>query len=76
MTARALCYPVVDPHNPVEVVVTDEHPASSFGLPVVLLDGEPVGPGELLGTLMLEKDAAPELVAGLESAGYRVRRSS
>lgn len=41
---------VFDVLNPQVVgygVLTDEHPASSYGVPVLLVGGEPVGPADL-----------------------------
>ncbi len=44
-------------------VLTTDHPASSYGLPVVVLRGEALGPAELGGELVIEdpsRRAAPK----------------
>lgn len=71
-----------------EAVATTEHAMASHGQAVVLLEGEPVGPGDLLpireaGELVgveavafvTVPHAAEETLEALEAAGYPVRRA-
>jgi hypothetical protein len=64
-----------------EAVDSTEHPASSHGLPVLLVGGEPVGPADLLGSVggvdvlaavVIPDDAPAELAVALQRAGYPV----
>ena len=63
-----------------EAVATTEHPASSHGLPIVLLDGEPLGPGDLLAgpgrkieAIRAVEAADPAVRTALLRAGFVVR---
>lgn len=40
-----------------DAVLTTEHPASSYGLPVVLVDGQPVNPSDVEAILYAEPSA-------------------
>ncbi len=55
--------------------VTTEHSASSYGIPVLVVGGEPVGPGEQREEVAIPAGAhlAEEAVAALVKAGYRAR---
>ena len=53
--------------------LTTDHPSSSYGIPVVLIDGVPHGPGDLAGRSFTPmprlKDGAPSLLGmGREEA--------
>ena len=52
-------------------VLTDEHSASSYGLPVVLVDGEPCGTAEV-SCLCVSSECEPELTEAAVSAGFNV----
>ena len=56
-------------------VLTTDHPASSYGLPVLVYRGEAYGPGDLPGlTLTIDRsDVAPEQLASIRAAGWHVR---
>jgi len=51
------------------VLVTREHAASSYGLPVVVVDGAALGPAETDGVLVVDD---PVEAGRAEAAGYRV----
>jgi hypothetical protein len=53
-----------------EAIITTEHPTSSYGLPVLLIDGEPVGTAEadLAGYEIL--DATASELELLHRGGY------
>ena len=54
----------------VVVLATDTHAASSSGQPVILIDGEPFGPGDIDGSLEVDD---PILRGKLAAAGYECR---
>lgn len=54
-------------------VLTTQHSASSYGLPVLLLAGKPYGPGDLPDAVLVVRD--PVIAARAEAAGYRVGRT-
>lgn len=56
----------------VRVTLTTEHPASSYGLPVAVADGEPYGPGDVWGWLELDVEDE-HAVGAARRAGYDVR---
>lgn len=57
-------------------VVTDEHSASSYGQPVVVIDGEARGPADMPpGELQLPVAIHGELAPRLRSLGYLVCES-
>lgn len=49
--------------------LTTDHPASSYGLPVVILDGVAVGPAECPAIVWAESD---ELIEAARRAGYAI----
>ena len=51
------------------VLVTREHAASSYGIPVVVVDGAALGPAETDGVLVVDD---PVEAGRAEAAGYRV----
>ena len=54
-------------------VLTTEHAASSYGLPILLLDGKPHGPGDLPGAVLTIPDASPEVIRAARRAGWRIK---
>jgi len=55
------------------VVITDDHPAASHGKPIVLIDDEPRGPGDMPpGELQIPEDVYEELAYRLRELGYLV----
>jgi len=55
------------------VVITDENPAASYGIPVVIIDGEPYGPGDMpLGQLQIPEAVYAEVAERLVEVGYEV----
>lgn len=54
-------------------VLTTEHAASSYGQPILLVDGQPYGPGDLPGTVMIPAGTDPTIVHAAKRAGWRVR---
>lgn len=57
--------------------LTDEHSASSYGLPVLLLGSEPVGPGELppehlIALVGVTEEEETAILAAARQAGYRL----
>jgi len=57
------------------ITITDEHPAASYGVPVVLIDGEPYGPGDMPpGELQIPEAVYDEVTERLTEAGYAVSR--
>src|SRR5512138_2992384 len=60
-----------------DATLTTDHPASSHGLPVVLLDGQPVGPTEIEAIIGAEPSAAwsamdDEYVEGADSVSLGI----
>lgn len=55
------------------VAITTEHAASSYGLPVVVIDGQARGPAEMPpGELQLPQDTPARMVERIQRAGYQV----
>lgn len=55
-------------------VLTTDHPASSYGLPVLVVDGQVYGSWEWTHPIHVAADADPGIVAGAVRAGYDVRQ--
>lgn len=63
--------------DPIEGVLTTDHPSSSYGLPVAVLGGQPYGPAELEGACLTvsathEEGALSEDARALYDAAVRV----
>lgn len=55
------------------VEITNEHPVCSYGQYVVIIDGEPLGPGEMPpGELQISKEVYDQLADKLKEQGYLV----
>jgi len=79
MSIRVMTY--TEPGNRAEArygVLTTEHAASSYGLPVVVVDGIAYGSAEVYGGLTMTHDEdlplADEMITQAEAAGYRLHR--
>ena len=62
----------------VDGLLTDEHSASSYGLPVLVIDGVPYGPrdqydGWPISRLLIDADAGEEVFDAAQRAGWVVQ---
>jgi hypothetical protein len=57
-------------------VITSNHPASTFGLPILLVDDEPVGPAEVTQAGYEVVDPTEDECNALKAGGYQLSVSS
>ncbi len=55
-----------------EAELTTEHSASSYGIPVLVIDGEAYGPGDFVGKEVLIVEADQDELEALAHAGYSI----